>query len=142
MNMKNHYNLEKLNPIDKHKLIEHYKESKASISGAVFIWGDCFGKPGDTIYCLQNLTWINENELLFKFKWSNIHVYNPMGIYVNEMMIAINICDRIIWDDYFFDVKLAYDFDQPNQELKTKIIKGEHNPRINIKEPCLKLVTW
>ena len=121
--MNDHYNLEKLDSIDKHKLIEHYKESKASEAGSIQVWGDCIGRPGDNIYRLNQIRECDDS-LTFEFGNGEIICKNPDKVYINELIIAIKRCDEIIWIDRSVGLKTKYRYDPSSKSLITEVIEG------------------
>ncbi len=140
--MKDFYNLESLDPIEDDTLMQLYKESKAALAGTITLWGDCIGRPGDNLYALKEITGTSEKGIVFEFKGAKIQVYNPRNIYVNEMIIAINGCDKIIWDDISFNTKIEYLIDKSDQKVVANIVRGEHHPNLNTSEPCFMLAAW
>lgn len=122
-------------------MIESYEHSKAAKIGSITIFGDTLGRPGDTSYFLKEISTL-DNEVIFEFKNAIIRVLKPKYFYVNEMMIAIKECEKIIWDDTFFKVKLEYLVLSEENKIKVNVIKGKHTSRIETNEPCFKLATW
>jgi hypothetical protein len=138
--MKNVYDTKQLVPIEASKFIESYEYSKASQIGIITIFGDVLGRSGDTGYFLKQISIVG-SEVKLEFENAIIRVINPRYFFVNEMMIAIKECDKIIWDDTFFGVKTEYILSQENK-IAVNVITGEHTPRIKKNEPCFILATW
>ena len=141
--MKDYYDIMSFEPLKNNwELTEQYKESKASLSGTLTVWGDTIGRPGDTLYSLNEIKITKEGVIVFEFNNSCVQLVNPIDIYVNKMIIAVRKSDKIIWEDVHFNTKIEYNFDKSVQNVEAKIIFGEHLPNLDSAEPCFMLSAW
>ncbi len=139
--MKNYYDIEKMNSISEKMFVNSFKKSKASITGIISVFGDTLGQPGDTLYSLSKLTVENQN-VFFDFLNSKITVVKANMFFVNEMIIAIKECEKVVWHDDTFNIKIEYDYSKKNNIVNTNIIEGNHVPIIKLNEPCLIISSW
>lgn len=135
----NYYELKNFKPLIDRYLPVLFGDGKTIKRGAISVWGDTIGRPGDTIYKLKNID-KKENEIVFDFGSSEIVVINPKNTYVNEKVIGFDSCDKIIWKELEYDLILEYDY--INEKLITNTVKGEHSFRVNLKEYAFMLYTW
>lgn len=119
------------------ELIKLFEENNIIKNGALSVFGDSIGKPGDIIY---KLSYIKNNDINieFGFKGVKILVYHPNFIVSNEKMICIKYSKKIEWIDK--NIHLVYN--QIENELKTEIIIGKHFFRTKNNENALLFYTW
>lgn len=134
-----YYKLKEFTPIDDNTLVDLFESSKTIKRGAISIWGDTIGKPGDTIYHLKSIV-KKDKEIVFNFGSSEIRIINPNNIYVNEKVIGFDKSEKIIWKE--FDYNLVLEYSYLGRKLNTNSIKGEHNFKSNMNEYAFMLYTW
>lgn len=133
-----YYNLSDFTSITIENLIRSFQLKKTIKQGSISVFSDSIGKPGDNIYSLTSIQ-KNENEsIVFEFNNDKIIVFDPIFIVSNEKMIGIRTARKIEW--IIDDLHLIYD----NREgvLKTSVMLGSHNFRVDENFDAFMLYSW
>jgi hypothetical protein len=94
--MKDYYNFEEYEEIQRTQLISNFNNNKTLKLGALAIYNGSLGKPGDRIFELESIKSLS-NELEFKFGTDIIRIFEPHGIIINEKVICVKKSSHIIW---------------------------------------------
>ncbi len=135
--MTDFYNLQAFTPIPVGELIDLFKHDQCIKLGGLVIFGDSMGKPGDAIYTLENISLLSSS-IIFQFRGNEkIIVHDPLNIYVNEMVIGIDMCKKLewVWEhsnfQYFFE----------NGVIKKEGPRGSHELK-NSDDPAFLFYSW
>lgn len=131
------YNKNNFNSISINGLTELFKNNNTIRKGAISIFGDSIGKPGDISYCLNYIK-TRENVIEFGINYGKILIYYPFFIVSNEKMICIGDSTRIEWIDE--NTHLIYN--KVDNIVKTEVIIGKHSFRTKNDEDALLFYTW
>lgn len=119
------------------ELIDKFNKKETIRTGAVSVFGDSIGKPGDLIYTLQNII-LESNTLKFLFGNTNITIIDPIEIYVKKKTIEVKNCSKIRW----VDEKLKLEYVLVDNELFTNLITGNHLFKVNKNKEAFTFYAW
>jgi hypothetical protein len=105
------------------ELIQKFNDGKTIKFGCISVWNDSIGRPGDNIYTLSEVKYLEvPGILLFSFKKNSISLRNFKKILINNRMICIEFAEEIKWEEP--DVELLYN--NVDNNIVCKLIRGKH----------------
>lgn len=108
-------------------------------NGCISVFGDTVGKPGDIIYTLKCIDLVQEG-LRFKFGCTTeIIVSEPLDIVINQKVLGIRNCSKITWS--IRENSFSYTRNI-NNEIETKVLKGQHNFNLRPNTEAFLFSTW
>tara|TARA_B100000378_G_scaffold45246_1_gene33859 strand:+ start:2358 stop:2684 length:327 start_codon:yes stop_codon:yes gene_type:complete len=84
--------------MDLDKLTNAFKNEELQTLGTISIYGNYFGKPGDTISTIKNVH-NNDEDLIIELNDKTILIHFPKKVIYNYYSIDIEECDYIKVDD-------------------------------------------
>jgi hypothetical protein len=133
----NFYQLSAFEPVSIHTLLKLFVDGETIKSCAISVYGDTVGKPGDTVYSLHGISLIDDS-LFFDLGKTSLTVSGSSGIIVNEKIIGIKKCSKVIWTQG--RTSLIYQIQ--NDELLTSGGTGGHVFHADKDEDALLLYVW
>jgi hypothetical protein len=86
-----------MSQLELEKLIEAFKLGILPKQGIVSLYGDFFGKPGDTISTIAAIS-VKPGELTFDLGREKVKIINPSGIIFSKFNIEINNAKMVLLD--------------------------------------------
>jgi hypothetical protein len=85
-------------------IVKSFNDKTIPIRGCVSIYGKYFGKPGDTISTINDIS-IVENILVIILDSKKIEIKSPRGISISSSPISIESSEGLIYDGKKYDKK-------------------------------------
>src|SRR6218665_273483 len=120
------------------KFIQMFHSNETIKFGAISVFGDSIGKPGDITYSLESVNKIGDHAIALEFRGLRLIIYNPQNIVINEKVIGGSKCSKIEWVDD--NVHLVYELF--NDKLQIQVIRGEHFFRTMENRDALIIYAW
>ncbi len=115
-----------INPVN---LKEFFQQDLCVRRGGISVFEDSMGRPGDTIYSLNEVQ-ISNDPLTIKLKFDGceeIIILNPENLYVNQKIIGIVSFEKLDWIGFNFHME----YHLLNNKIETKNLVGNHRFKIN-----------
>ena len=115
-----------INPVDFKEL---FQKGLCVKRGGISVFEDSMGKPGDTIYSLNDVQ-ISNDPLTIKLKFNGseeIIILDPENLFVNQKIMGIDSFEKLDWIGFNFHME----YHLLNNKLETKNLVGNHSFKIN-----------
>jgi hypothetical protein len=132
----NNYDLTLFNSLTINELVEKFPSSTIN-DGSIDVFGDTIGKPGDIVYSLKNIE-VDGNTLKFEFGETEVVIFNPINIIVNEKVIGVSDCSKVIWSNG----NSSFEYLKEGDSLNTRVLKGEHFFKTKQNREAFLFYTW
>lgn len=132
-----YYNIAEFKAITIGELSEKFINNQTIKRGAISVFGDTIGKPGDLSYSLNRIC-LEKNKLIFLFGTTSIIIEKPIGIYINNKIISVHKASKITWKNK--EIILEYVVDE--SKIKNQVLKGKHTFGIDIDKEAFMYYTW
>lgn len=131
------YNLSEFTSINITELVNRFHSNETIKMGAISVFGDSVGRPGDTIYSIKSIIQKELDKIVFDLGELKLIVSKPIGITINEKVIGISKCSKIEW----LDSDLCLEYFVEDNKVQTKK-KGNHIFKVKDNIDALMIYTW
>jgi hypothetical protein len=76
--------------------------------------------------------------LKFEFGETEVVIFDPINIIVNEKVIGISDCSRVIWSN----TNSSFEYLKEDNDLITKVLRGEHFFKTKQNREAFLFYTW
>ena len=86
------------------KLVKSFNSGTIPKKGCISIYGKYFGKPGDTISTIDNISILGDT-LIIDLGFKKIEIQSPKGISSNSSSIFIQSSRNVLCDGKSYDIE-------------------------------------
>ncbi len=120
--------------------IKAYESGKTPKTGCASTWLDEIGKPGDSFYNLNGLTFDEETNIL-RLKLNEmivVEIYKPTGILVAQNNITVRDAEKVLWKGK----SIEFEYVKHNGQIKPKAIRGNKVFKVSENDNAFEFYTW